>query len=309
MKVGFIGLGTMGGGMALNLRKAGYDLVVHDLHREAADRQIEAGCAWSDTALRLAEECEVVFTSLPGPAEIEAVAVGEGGLLSGMKRDSVWFDLSTSSPTLMRKLHGEFAARGIAVLDAPVSGGPAGANSGRLAIWAGGDEAIFNKYKPLLAAMGDQARYIGPIGAGTVAKLVHNMTTYALQAVLAEVFTVGVKAGLDPLELWAAVRDGATGRKRTFDRLAEAFLPRKYDPPMFALRLAHKDVTLATQLGRELGVPMQLCDLAREELTEALNRGWGERDSRIGMLIQEERAGVAVEVPAQRIAEVLSRDP
>jgi 3-hydroxyisobutyrate dehydrogenase len=298
----------MGGGMALNLRKAGYDLVVHDLRQEAAERHIAAGCEWSGTVRRLAETCEVVFTSLPGPAEIEAVARGEGGLLTGMKRGSVWFDLSTSSPTLLRSLHGEFAARGIAVLDAPVSGGPAGANSGRLAIWAGGDEALFDKYRPLLDAMGDQARYIGPIGAGTVAKLVHNMTTYALQAALAEVFTLGVKAGLDPLELWAAVRDGATGRKRTFDRLAEAFLPRKYDPPMFALRLAHKDVTLATQLGRELGVPIRLCDLALDELTEALNRGWGERDSRIGMLIQEERAGVRIEVSPEQVAEVLSRD-
>jgi 3-hydroxyisobutyrate dehydrogenase len=308
MKVGFIGLGTMGGGMALNLRKAGYDLMVHDLRREAAERHIAAGCEWSDTAGRLAEACEVVFTSLPGPTEIEAVALGEGGLLTAMKRDSAWIDLSTSSPTLMRAMHDEFAARDIAILDAPVSGGPAGADSGRLAIWAGGDEAVFNKYRPLLDAIGDQVRYIGPIGAGTVAKLVHNMTTYALQAVLAEVFTLGVKAGLDPLDLWAAVRDGATGRKRTFDRLAEAFLPRKYDPPMFALSLAHKDVTLAVQLGNELGVPMRLCDLARDDLTEALNRGWGHRDSRIGMLIQEERAGVHIEVPAAQVAEVLSRD-
>jgi 3-hydroxyisobutyrate dehydrogenase len=308
MKVGFIGLGTMGGGMALNLRKAGFDLVVHDLRPEAAARHIAAGCDWSDTARRVAEGCEVVFTSLPGPSEIEAVALGEGGLLASMKHGSAWIDLSTSSPTLMRTLYEEFAAQGIAVLDAPVSGGPAGADSGRLAIWAGGDEAVFDKYRPLLDAMGDQARYIGSIGAGTVAKLVHNMTTYALQAVLAEVFTVGVKAGLDPLELWAAVRQGATGRRRTFDRLAEAFLPRKYDPPMFALRLAHKDVTLATQLGRELGVPMQLCDLALGELTQALNRGWGERDSRIGMLIQEERAGVHVEVAPEDVAEVLSRD-
>jgi len=303
MKVGFIGLGTMGGGMALNLRKAGYDLVVHDIRREAGERHIAAGCEWSDTARRVAESCEVVFTSLPGPPEVESVALGEGGLLAGMARGSSWFDLSTNSPTLLRRLHAQFAAKGISVLDSPVSGGPAGANSGKLAIWVGGDRAKYDQYKPLLDAIGDQAAYIGDIGAGSVAKLVHNMAGYAIQTALAEVFTLGVKAGVDPLDLWLAVRQGAQGRRRTFDRLADDFLQAKFDPPSFALRLAHKDVTLATQLGRELGVPMRLANLAREELTEAMNRGWGERDSRVAMLLQEERSGVEINVPAERIEE------
>ncbi|MPZ48081.1 MAG: NAD-binding protein [Dehalococcoidia bacterium] len=308
MKVGFIGLGTMGGGMALNLRKAGYDLVVHDLRREAGERHLAAGCEWADSARRVAEACDVVFTSLPGPAEVESVALGEGGLLAGMKRGSAWLDLSTNSPSLMRRLHAEFAARGIDVLDAPVSGGPSGANSGRLAIWAGGDASAFERHKPLLDAIGDQVKYIGPIGAGTVAKLVHNCAGYAIQTILAEVFTLGVKAGVDPIDLWDAVRQGAQGRRRTFDRLADEFLPGKFDPPSFALRLAHKDVTLATQLGRELGVPMRLANLAREELTEAVNRGWGERDSRVAMLLQEERAGVEIAVEPEAIQAVLQRD-
>ena len=308
MKVGFIGLGTMGGGMALNLRKAGHDLVVHDLRREAAERQLAAGCEWADTARRVAESCDVVFTSLPGPAEVESVALGEGGLLTGLKRGAVWLDLSTNSPTLMRRLHAEFAARGIDVLDAPVSGGLAGANSGRLAIWVGGDAAAFERHAPLLNAISDQVKYIGPIGAGTVAKLVHNCAGYAIQTILAEVFTLGVKAGVDPVDLWDAVRQGAQGRRRTFDRLADEFLPGKFDPPSFALRLAHKDVTLATQLGWELGVPMRLANLAREELTEAVNRGWGERDSRVAMLLQEERAGVEIAVDPEAIKAVLEHD-
>src|SRR6266550_3827386 len=110
MKVGFIGLGTMGAGMALNIRKAGHDMVVHDLRREAGDRHIAAGCEWADTAARVARECDVVFTSLPGPREVEAVALGEGGLLSAMQRGSAWFDLSTNSPTLIRRLQPQFAA-------------------------------------------------------------------------------------------------------------------------------------------------------------------------------------------------------
>jgi 3-hydroxyisobutyrate dehydrogenase len=116
-----------------------------------------------------------------------------------------------------------------------------------------------------------------------------------------------VKAGVDPLALWQAVRQGAFGRRRTFDRLAEQFLPGLFDPPAFALKLAHKDITLATELGRELNVPLRVAALVHEELTEALNRGWAERDSRIFMLLQEERAGVNIAVPPNEIKEVLAR--
>src|ERR1700694_2198707 len=142
--------------------------------------------------------------------------------------------------------------------DARVSGGPRGAASWRRAVGVGGDEQIFNRHKKVLDAIGDQARYIGPIGAGSVAKLVHNCAGYAVQCCLAEVFTMGVKAGVEPLALWEAVRQGAGGRRRSFDGLVDQFLPNKYDPPAFALRLAHKDVTLAAQLGGEKDVPTAL---------------------------------------------------
>src|SRR5687768_1162094 len=142
------------------------------------------------------------------------------------------------------------------MLDAPVSGGPRGAESRELALWVGGDEAVFRKYKPVLDAIGDQAYYVGPIGAGSVAKLVHNCAGYVIQTALAEVFTMGVKAGVDPLALFKAVRQGAGGRSRTFDRLIDQFLPGRFEPAAFALRLAHKDVSLATALGREHKVPM-----------------------------------------------------
>jgi 3-hydroxyisobutyrate dehydrogenase len=118
---------------------------------------------------------------------------------------------------------------------------------------------------------------------------------------------MGVKAGVEPLALWEAVRQGALGRIRTFDSLARHFLPDSYDPPDFALRLAHKDITLATALGRELNVPMPIANLAWDELTEALNRGWGERDSRVPMLLQEERAGVKIAVDRDKIRDVLKR--
>jgi 3-hydroxyisobutyrate dehydrogenase len=309
MKVGFIGLGIMGASMAANLQKAGHELVVNDLRREAATPHLEAGAAWADTPRKVAEAAEVVFTSLPGPPEMEAVALGEEGLLAGMRAGRAYFDLTTNSPTVVRKVHAVFAARGVHVLDAPVSGGPRGARTGRLAIWVGGDAQVFAAHRPLLDAIGDQAVHVGPIGAGSVAKLVHNCAGYAIQTALAEVFTLGVKAGVEPLALWQAVRKGAVGRQRAFDRLADNFLRGKYDPPSFALRLAHKDVSLATALGREHRVPMRVANLVLEEMTEALNRGWAERDSRVAMLLQEERAGVQVRVDEAALQQALQRDP
>jgi 3-hydroxyisobutyrate dehydrogenase len=306
MKVGFIGLGTMGASMASNLqKKGGHDLVVNDVRREAAAPHLAAGAVWADTPCQVAEAAHVVFTSLPGPVEVEAVAIGANGLIEGMRPGGALFDLSTNSPTLVRRLEALFKDKGFHVLDAPVSGGPKGAKSGKLALWVGGDRQVYDRYKPVLDAIGDQPYYVGPIGAGSVAKLVHNCAGYAMQTAFAEVFTMGVKAGVDPLTLWKAVRQGAGGRRRTFDGLADQFLPGTFDPPAFALKLAHKDVSLATALAREVGVPMRLANLTLEELTEALNRGWAQRDSRVAMLLQEERAGVQISVPADKLREVL----
>ena len=308
MRVGFIGLGIMGASMASNLQAAGHALAVHDVRRAAAAPHLGAGAVWKDTPRALAEDVDVVLTSLPGPPEVEQVALGAEGLIHGMRAGTALFDLTTNAPALVRRLHGLFAARGVHVLDAPVSGGPVGAKTRRLAIWVGGDRAVFDRLRPVLEAMGDQPYYVGPIGAGAVAKLVHNCASFTIRTVLAEVFSMGVKAGVAPELLWQAVRQGATGRRRTFDVLVDKFLPGEFEPASFALRLGHKDVSLATALGREHGVPMRLANLALEEITEALNRGWGDRDSSSFMLLEEERAGVQIAVPRERLQQILEQD-
>ncbi len=193
---------------------------------------------------------------------------------------------------MVRRLNATFAARGVDFLDAPVSGGPSGATSGRLAIWVGGDKAVFDRHKAVLDAMADQARYIGPAGAGSIAKLVHNMASTAINAVVTEAMTMGVKAGLDPLPLWEAIRTGSAGRIRSFDGVGRRFLQGRLDPPNFQLRLIQKDVLLALQLARETNVPMRLCTLVAQEIAEAMNRGWSGRDSQSVLLLQQERAGI-----------------
>ena len=308
MRIGFIGLGTMGGRMATSLRNAGHEMYVNDIRPEAVAPHVAAGACALPTARDVGAAADIVFTSLPGPAEFTDVAVGVNGLLHGMSRDRVLFDLTTNSPTTIRNIHATFADAGLHLLDAPVSGGPKGAETRSLAIWVGGEQDVYTRYEKLLRDIGDQPSYIGPVGVASVAKLVHNCAGYTIQAALAEVFTMGVKGGVDPLVLWRICRQGFVGRARVFDRLADQFLPATFDPPNFRLHLAHKDVSLATALARELNVPMRLSNLALEELTEAVNRGWSERDSRVAMLLQEERAGVQIKVSPERIREALRQD-
>jgi 3-hydroxyisobutyrate dehydrogenase-like beta-hydroxyacid dehydrogenase len=299
MQIGFIGLGLMGSGMAANLQKGGHQLIVHDLTRQAASQHLQNGAIWAESPCAVAEGCDLVFTSLPTPADVERV--GEE-LAAGFRKGAAWFDLSTNSVSTVRRLHAKLAPQGVDFLDAPVSGGPAGAASGKLAVWISGDKAAFDRYSDVLNTMSDQARYIGRIGAGTIAKLVHNMAATALSSIIAEAFTMGVKAGVEPLPLWEAIRQGAMGRSRTFDQFGLRVLPGRFDTPSFQLRLVHKDVALAVQLAREVEVPMRLCNLVLEEITEAMNRGWAGRDSQSFTLLQQERAGIpTMSVPLEQI--------
>lgn len=309
IKVGYIGLGVMGGPLALNLLKAGFHVVVSDVRREAATPHLAAGADWSDTPSGIAEQCDVIFTCLPSLAAIENVGLGETGLLSGIREGAAWFEMSTNSRDLIAKLHRAFATKGAYVLDAPVSGGALGAQRGQAGIWVGGDRAIYDRYEPLLRSMADRPLHVGEVGAGLVTKLVHNCISQATQAAIAEVFSLGVKAGAEPLALWAAIRQGSIGRRRTFDGLIDEFLPAEYDPPHAALRIIEKDLELATQLGRELRAPMRFASLALADVYEAMNRGWADRDARSVMLLPQERAGVTIKVDKSRIEEVLRSDP
>ena len=155
--VGFVGLGTMGGRMAANVQRAGFRLIVHDLHRQAASHHLADGAVWAASPAALARQADVIFSSLPEPSDVEAVALGPDGLIAGIKPGAAYFDLSTNSPSVVKKLHAAFAAKGAHMLDAPVSGGPAGAASRKLAIWVGGDESAFKEHKAVLDAIGDNA--------------------------------------------------------------------------------------------------------------------------------------------------------
>ncbi len=303
MKVGYIGLGRMGRGMALNLVRAGYDLTVFDLSSDAVDALVEAGASAATNVGELTRDVDVIFTSLPGPREVEAVVFGADGVLQHVEAGKVLFDLSTSSRELALRIHEAFTDKGATMLDAPVSGGPAGAESGDMAFWVGGDRETYDRYLPVLRAMGDKPRHCGDVGTGTVVKLVNNVTGPMFLHAMAEAFSIGVKAGVDPLELWDALRLGVVGKGSALNMLTKQFLPGQFDPPAFALKLLYKDVGLATDLARELGVPMRLANLTQAEIVEALGRGWGDRDCRSYLQLQLERAGVSIAVDPDELAE------
>jgi 3-hydroxyisobutyrate dehydrogenase len=295
MRIGFIGLGNMGGPMALNVLKAGHAMAVCDLHRELARPHLTQGAIWADGPKAAAESSEVVFTWLPGPREVEAVALGPGGLLESLPRGGVYIDLSTSSASLIRKIHAAAAPRGIAVLDAPVSGGVSGARSGKLAVLVGGDAAVYARVKPLLDAIGDKVTRVGEIGSGTIAKLVHNVVSAGARMAIAEGMTLGVKAGVAPEALLEALQKSSFGQGRVFkEMIPNTVFAGAFDTVGFALKLLRKDVGLATELGREYHVPMLIAALAEQQLEEALRRGWGDRDSNTLFCLQEERAGVTL---------------
>ena len=311
--VGFIGLGNMGGGMANNIQKAGYPMVVYDLREEAARPLLDDGARLANSPEEVASLSDVTFTSLPGPKEVEEVAAGAEGVLAGIKPGSIFIDLSTSRPTLIREIEPRFRQKGAHVLDAPISGGKSGAASGNLAVMVGGEREIFDRVKPLLDSFGDKVFYAGEIGAGSVAKLVHNMIGHGVRQAIAEGMTLGVKAGVEPEALWECIRRGALGRMSGLhEGMAKTVFRGEFDPPSFALALSRKDIGLATELGKEFNVPMPLANLAEQIAIQGMNRGWGHRDSSVTFLLQEEQAGVEVRasgVDVEKAARFISTHP
>ena len=292
INIGFIGLGNMGAGMCLNIIKNGYKVTVHDINKDSAVSALEMGAVWANSPKELAQKSDVIFTSLPGPKEVEAVSVGEQSILDGIDEGSIWVDLSTSSPNLIQALHETFASKGARGMDAPVSGGVTGAESGRLAIMVGGDEETFNNLKSVLESFGDRVTYTGPIGTGTICKLMNNAFQYGMEVLLSESLTLGVKAGVNTQKLVECLRNGGGGRGNILNvTFPQTYFKGKFDPPRFKLTGAQKDVSLALELARQHDVPMASATHTYNEMTSAINRGWGDLDSRVSLLLQEERAG------------------
>jgi 3-hydroxyisobutyrate dehydrogenase-like beta-hydroxyacid dehydrogenase len=293
MKIGFIGVGNIGAPIAGQLLKAGHALTVHDLRREAAAGLLAAGASWSENPAALAASCEIVATCLPGPPQMETVF---REIENHLKPGSLYIDHTTNAPALVRRVHALLDEKGVAMIDAPVSGGMEGAQTRDLLVMAGGDPTVFERARPLLDAIAKRVMYTGGIGTGSIAKVMHNSATFTLDLVMAECWTTAVKAGIDAATIVRVFNEAALGHQMNLKvRLPATYLRGDFDP-RFSLALAHKDLGLAQELAQQTGTPMRLNALAKAEMDEAMARGWADRDASIFLTLQEERAQTEVRV-------------
>ena len=292
MKVGFIGVGFMGKHMARHIIEGGHELTIYDISETAAKDLVDLGAKWANSPSIVATNSEVIFTSLPTPQDVEQVVIGEGGLLDGAIEGTTFFDLSTTDPETITRISESTSQKGVTLLDAPVSGGTTGAEEGTLCVMVGGDKSKYDKYKSVLDLIGTQVVYCGNLGAGAVCKIVNNLIGMTLGVVLSEAFSLGVKAGVDPMTLYNAVsmRSGETRQMHTFPT---GLFEGNFEPG-FKLDLGSKDVGLATNLGRSLRVPMEVSNLVHQKYVEAQNKGWGGQSTTAIAKLQEERAGVEI---------------
>jgi 3-hydroxyisobutyrate dehydrogenase-like beta-hydroxyacid dehydrogenase len=295
MKVGFIGVGQMGGRMARRLLHAGYNLTVYDLRKDGALSLLEEGAGWVDTPKAMAESCQVILSSLPGPPEVEAVVRGPSGLMQGWKKGDIYVDMTTNSPTSIRRIAEDARSLGVAVLDAPVSGGPPGAELGTLSIMVGGDEDALEKVRTILNAIGNKILSCGEVGYGNVAKLVNNLILFTCISINSEGFVLGVKAGMNPQKLYEVVK-ASSGNNWHIDRLPVTVFKGDFEPG-FKLNLACKDIGLALALGKELGMSLPVGSAVAEGLAEAKAKGLGERGVQSIIQVLEEEAGIKVRSP------------
>jgi 2-hydroxymethylglutarate dehydrogenase len=292
MNTGFIGIGQMGKHMARHILEAGFSLTVHDIIKEAATPLLEKGATWAETPAALARTCQVVISSLPTPQDVESIVYGENGLKSGWKSGDIYIDMSTNSPITIQRIADDAKAMGVAVLDAPVSGGTKGAEAGTLAIMVGGDTASLEKVRKVLETMGQKIFPVGGVGCGNITKLVNNLISLACNSISAEGFALGVKAGIDP-EVLLEIIKVSTGDNWCARQYPQTTFKGNFEPG-FKVSLAYKDISLALACGEEYGVPLPVGIAVQKDLNDTISAGHSDKGVDAVILPLEDVAGIKV---------------
>lgn len=294
VKVGFVGIGTMGLPISRHLLGAGHEMVVFDVDAAQSAPIVDAGATKEPSPRAVAETADVVFLSLPGPAEVDAVVRGDDGLLAAENGAAAVVDLSTNSVSMVRALADACDKRNVSFLDAPVSGGAVGAEQATLTVMVGGDEQTCAQVRPLLDCFAETVAYVGPSGAGTLAKLVNNQIFLCASVLIQEGFVMAAKAGMDTGQLLDIVGKSSAGM---YLRLAPLLFGRRFDEVMFKLAIAEKDVGVALESAHDLGVEMPMTVAARGVYQDALAMGLGDEVFYATLKVLEAKAGVAVPPP------------
>jgi 6-phosphogluconate dehydrogenase len=293
MKVGFIGVGNMGGPMCRNIvRNTNHSVVVFDLNADAVKACTDLGAQAADSVAALAAACDVVITSLPVPKVVESVTLGPDGIAAHAKPGTVFIDLSTNSPATAKLVAAGMAAKGIAMLEAPVSGGVARATDGTIVIMVGGETAVYEAQLPLLRSFSAEVVHVGDVGMGSTAKLINNMLAFCNAAAAAEALMIGQRSGIDLKKLDAVIRN-ASGASSAYAGMATKALARDFKPG-FALDLAHKDLRLALEMADELGVPGMVAPQVMNLMRMARGMGLGPSDSASVLRVYETALGEEV---------------
>ena len=295
MQLGFIGVGNIGTPMCNHLLQAGHTVLVYDVNAAHLARMVNLGAQAAASPQAVAHACDIVFSSLPGPREVEQVALGTDGIIAAARLGLIYVDLSTNFPSVARRVCAALAAHGVVMLDAPVSGGVAGAERGTLAVMVGGEKPAFDICRPLLAHIGANIYHVGAIGSGCVAKLVNNMLAFVNTVAACEGMLLGVKAGVEPQMLHDIIQtsSGASWAMRQFP---QKIFAGDYSPG-FTIDLAHKDLRLALEMGDELSVPLMMGSVCINFMRQIRAQGRGGDDLSGLMRLLEEQLGMQVRVP------------
>jgi 3-hydroxyisobutyrate dehydrogenase len=287
MNIAFIGLGTMGAPMALNLLKAGFGLTVHNRTRSKEEALEKAGAKRAASPREAARDADVVFTNVSDSPDVEAIVLGEQGVIHSMKPGSILIDVSTISPITTRDLAQKLAERGIDMLDCPVSGGSEGAIKGTLSIMVGGKAEVLEKVLPLLQAMGKTISHVGPIGSGQVTKAINQVIIAGTYAAVAEGMAMGLAAGIDIDAAHKALSGGAAGSWVLTNR-AGNMIKNEY-PLGFRTRLHRKDLGIAIETAKDLGVSIPIAAFVEQMEVSLVKRGFGDEDvSNIARIVREQ---------------------
>lgn len=293
--VGFIGVGNLGVHLAASLLRAGFRVTVHDLHPEAAAGLLAAGAEWAASPQQVAEGCESVFTCLPSPKAVKGVVSGERGLLAGLKPGAAWIDMSTNNRHEILRLAALAAEKGVACLEAPVTGGVHKAASGDITVLVGGERAIYEAHLPCFQAMGRPVFYTGPLGSASVIKVITNMLAFVHVVAIGEALMLAKRGGLDLAQVFAIIK-ASSGNSFVHETESQVILNGSYNIG-FTMDLACKDLGFALQLGREFGVPLELAGLVEQIFIRARAQYGGQAWSTQVVKLLEDALGTDLRAP------------